>query len=66
MSDTVKGHHRQDVLATDALAQHERVLRADRGDQRERGEEADKKGRAHGIDARALERISTAVILHFH
>jgi hypothetical protein len=28
------------VLAADALAQHECVLRADRGDQRERGDES--------------------------
>jgi hypothetical protein len=36
------GDNGQDVLAPDALTQHEGVLRADRGDQRERGDEADK------------------------
>ena len=60
MSDTVQSDHGQHVLAPDALAQHEGVLRADRGDQRERGDEAEDQGRAHGIDGRDLGSISTA------
>ena len=34
-------HHGEHVLASDALAQDERVLRTDGGDQREAGEESD-------------------------
>lgn len=34
-------HHRQHVLTLDSLPQHECVLRANRGDQREVGQEAD-------------------------
>ena len=41
VGDGAHGDDGQDVLAADALAQDERVLRADRGDQRERGDEAD-------------------------
>jgi hypothetical protein len=34
-------HHGEHMLTADALAQHKGVLRADRDDQRQRGEEAD-------------------------
>ena len=37
----------ENVLAADALAQHERVLGTDCGDQGERGDEAEDQGRAH-------------------
>ena len=51
---------RQHVLAADALTQHERVLGADRDDQRERGEEADEQGRAHALTLGYRQCISTA------
>lgn len=51
------GHRAQgddggDMLTPDALAQHERVLRADGGDQRERRPEAEDDGGGHEFDGR--------------
>ncbi|MDQ1105762.1 hypothetical protein QE405_003046 [Nocardioides zeae] len=50
-------HDRADVSSQQALAQHEGVLRADRDDEAERGEETCRggdggRGRVHGADAR--------------
>jgi hypothetical protein len=60
VGDGAHRDYRQHVLATDALAQHERVLGADRGDQCEAGEEADQQWGTHAIDGMSDAWISTA------
>ena len=56
--DRAHADHCQDVLTSDALAQHERVLGADRCDQGEGRQESDEQGRGHTGDGRKVLLIS--------
>ena len=56
----------QNVLAADALAQHEGVLRTDRCDQGERGDEAEDQGRAHAFTVGTLGVSVKLMILQMH
>ena len=56
----------EDVLAAEALAQHEEVLRADRDDEREAEAEAGEQGGEHASTLRCATTSVQLMILQMH